>query len=176
MPTILLSSYELYKDSDGIERARRKEITSVYPWLDAELLQGGESGLVFSPKGNYTTAFIEAFIDGTFIRGEGKNLVEAEYSAWEKYLARNECPQHEWSPRNYKNGAGFCIHCNTFKSYAFTGEELGQFCHDCGVGTTYSWDFDKEKEEFIFGCELHVVESEALKRLKADIAEDTANL
>ena len=49
--------------------------------------QAGEYGLVFSSKGNYSTAFFEAFPKKPecFLRGEGKTVEEAEEECWQKY-------------------------------------------------------------------------------------------
>lgn len=155
MPIILLSSYEEYTDENGDHRSRRIKIESQYPWEGQELLQGGEGGLVIANGSSYTTAFMEAFIDGTFIRGEGITIHEAETNAWNKYLARNECEEHSWVARGYQNGAGFCSKCNTFSPKVFSGEELGQFCKVCNVGTTYSWDIDAETKIYTFFCREH---------------------
>jgi hypothetical protein len=52
-------------------------------------VQGGDSGIVFSRRKSYTTAFVEAFPKingmGTFIRGEGEDVKSAEDACWEKY-------------------------------------------------------------------------------------------
>lgn len=156
MPVILLSNYESYTDGDGVKRARRAQVESQYPWVGAQLLQGGNGGVVFKREGGtYTTSFMEAFIDGTFIRGEGATIQEAETSAWAKYELRNACAVHEWEARGYHNGAGICKNCNTFQSNVFTGDQLKQFCSECGVGTTYSWELIKGTKEYSYECELH---------------------
>jgi hypothetical protein len=126
----------------GEEYALRHE------WPPDCFVQGGRMGVVISrkPEGNYLTAYFEAF-PGTFIRGEGESLELAEDQAWAKYERYTACPEHDYKPyprgqgdnpkARYENGAGFCQNCNRFKSKAFTGEELGQFCATCGVGTTW---------------------------------------
>lgn len=99
-------------------------------------IQGGRTGIVFSAKGNYRTAFIEFFpAEDSMLRGEGKTIEEADEDLWAKLAKQNACPGHEYEPRNYQNGAGFCKHCNKFKSKCFTAEDLGQFCRECGVPT-----------------------------------------
>lgn len=125
---------------------------------DSELyLQGGTRGIVFRKDGSsYRTAFVELFVAGSFFRGEGESLEEAESAIWNKYNKSVSCGEHVWEPRGYHNGGGFCKYCNTFRSNVFTGEQLGQFCHICGVGTTYSWNSDN-----IFGCEHHPVREES---------------
>lgn len=138
-------------------------VEAVHPWPESTFLQGGFKGLVVSREPNtpsYTTVFVEAFVDNTFIRGEGTSLEEAETSAWNKFLQYRACPGHEWESRGYQNGAGFCKHCNKFASGVFSGEELGQFCATCGKGTFYGQvpslhrDTDPEYVEHWY-CELH---------------------
>lgn len=112
-------------------------VEAQYPWPEDCFLQAGAKGLVISSNGNYTTAFVEAFPNETFIRGEGATIEEAEKAAWDKYQTYEACPKHEYDPKNYTNGAGFCKHCNHFKGNVFSGEELGQYCYICTTGTTY---------------------------------------
>lgn len=119
-----------------------------HPWPAGCFVQGGHKGVVFGRTETYTTAYFEAFPD-TFIRGEGETLEQAEDDAWERYLKRTSCPGHEWESRGYRNGGGFCKHCGTFESGAFTGEQLGQYCVDCQAPTTYTWVDDD------FYCLLH---------------------
>lgn len=95
-----------------------------------EVLQNPEKGLetvaavvgaIPDPPASYRTAFFEAFprSPDTFIRGEGKDIQEAEAKAWAKYSKHVACPGHEFEKRGYKNGGGFCKHCNMFSSKAF---------------------------------------------------------
>lgn len=133
-----------------------------HPWPDETKASSGISGLVLTPTGSYQTAFIEVYPPGaSFIRGEGKDLAVCEDSAWRHYQAALCCPdtvagEHTWEARGYRNGAGFCVRCSTFRSEVFTGEHLGQFCHVCGVGTTWDWAPDPENpEKTVFTCEDH---------------------
>ena len=136
-------------------KIQNTDVEAQYPWPEDCLVQGGSSGLVIVPGGeSYGTAFVEAFPD-TFIRGEGATIKEAEDSAWAKYQRRVSCPGHEWEPRNYKNGAGFCKFCNTFQSRVFTPGDLGLSCHICGVPTYWSREDDK------FFCEEHAVDRDS---------------
>jgi hypothetical protein len=91
-----------------------------HEWPMAVFIQGGERGVVFGgPDGAYQTSFFEAFPAGTFLRGEGKTLAEAEESAWEQYQRYLDCDGKlgfgEWhgpyERRQYRNGAGFCARC-----------------------------------------------------------------
>ena len=132
-------------------------VESIYEWPEGSFLQAGHKGIVLSASGrSYTTAFLEAFLKGTFIRGEGATIEEAETAAWEKFQRSESCPKHEWESRGYTNGAGFCKHCNFFKSKVFTGEDLNQFCEICHVGTTWGATTNPQTHTEIWGCEEHI--------------------
>ena len=132
-------------------------------------MQGGGAGVVFVKGGDaYRTAFVEAFPGSTFIRGEGSTIQEAEDACWAKYEQRMACPGHDWEPRDYKNGAGFCIHCGTFGSKVFTPEQLGLFCKTCGVPTYWSRDGDD------FFCPEHATDFGRFGRLGAQAREEDA--
>lgn len=137
----------------------RPSVPAQHPWPEGVFLQGGESGLVVSAKadgGSYVTAFVEAFSDGTgFIRGQGVDLATAEHECWVKAQHVLDCPGHEWESRGYKNGGGFCIHCNRFHGEAFTPEQLGLYCAACGVPTFWNREEREGVDEF-FTCPLHV--------------------
>jgi hypothetical protein len=154
---------------------KNTSIEAQCPWPDTiDLVQGGRSGLVIRPAssgGNYTTAFVEVFSpEGGFIRGEGETVAEAETAAWKKYNARAACTNHEYEARNYKNGAGFCKHCNKFASKVFTPEEIGCLCKVCNVGTFWS-RIDND-----FYCEEHATDRDTLwlkrQRLKETAGTD----
>lgn len=119
-----------------------------YDWGDTTL-QGGNSGLVLTEKGNYTTAFVEAFPKNlrTFIRGEGKTISEAEDNAWQQYQRILNCDGHEFERRGYRNGAGFCKKCDIFQSEVFEPTEK---CVICNCNTYYTSDTDGN-----FYCENH---------------------
>jgi hypothetical protein len=98
-----------------------------YAWPVWMLVQGGKSGLVITPEGepNYTTAFVEAFPKGTFLRGEGETLAQAEKVCWLKVLEMASCPaapQHgPFERRHFRNGCGFCTKCGTWFNAEVTG-------------------------------------------------------
>lgn len=117
---------------------------TTHDWPEDMFIQGGAHGVVGvrSTGKSYTTAFVEAFPD-TFIRGEGATITEAEDNAWKKYQRQLACSVHEYEARGYTNGLGICKKCGRSESDVFTGEQLGQFCFTCGVGTTYSCYSDK---------------------------------
>ena len=92
------------------------------PWPEDMFIQGGKSGLVFRKDGStYTTAFVEASPPGTFLRGEGATVAEAEGECWLKYqrycLCSDGTGEHgPFEPRKYRNGSGFCTKCGTWMS------------------------------------------------------------
>lgn len=102
-------------------------------------VQGGSQGIVFArTKPSYVTAFVECFPPGSFIRGEGETVAEADDACWAKLQAYLGCTAHEWEARSYKNGAGFCIHCGQFGSQVFTAEQLGLRCTTCQEPTFHT--------------------------------------
>jgi len=122
----------------AMTKIRNTDADTTKPWPQGLFIQGGKHGVVLVRGGqNYRTAFVEVFPAGTFIRGEGETIAAAEQSAWEKYQAGLGC-EHEYEPRSHTNGGGFCKSCGQFGSNVFTGEQLGQFCEVCGVGTTWA--------------------------------------
>jgi len=69
------------------------------------------------------TPFFEAFVPGTFIRGEGATIADAETRAFEKYEGEKLCG-HQWGRQRpggllYTNGAGWCRKCGGFRSEMF---------------------------------------------------------
>lgn len=79
-------------------------------------VQGGGHGLVLvRGGGNYYTAFVEAFPEGTFLRGQGATITDAETACWAKYQRMLQCPaapEHgPFNPHTYDNGSGYCIRC-----------------------------------------------------------------
>lgn len=136
---IFLPGFDIIEspDPDG-PFTRRKETDAQHPWEDEVFVQGGETGIVFKGNQTYTTAFVEVFINGAFIRGEGSTLYEAETACWNKYVAQKSCVQHEWETRGRTNGSGSCKHCDSYAVNVFSLEELGSVCSVCGIGTNYN--------------------------------------
>lgn len=69
------------------------------------------------------TPFFEAFPPGTFIRGEGKTIAEAEQKAFAQYRSEFDC-RHIWGRHHgqrgtYLNGAGWCRKCGAFRGRMF---------------------------------------------------------
>lgn len=118
-------------------------------WDKDCFVQCGDSSVVVSKKGNYKTAFFEAFPNEpkTFIRGEGNSIEEAEEKAWEEFKKYKSCDNHEFERKGYTNGAGFCKHCGLFSSKQFKPTTI---CKICGEPT--NWTSDKNKEWY---CKKH---------------------
>jgi hypothetical protein len=119
-----------------IKMSTSSDYDSPHNYGDA-MVQGGHNGFVVNakdPSKSYRTAFVEAFIDNSFVRGEGATVEEADDACWAKIVKTRVCSGHEFIPRSYTNGAGFCKHCGYFASNWFTGEDLGQLCDVCGDG------------------------------------------
>lgn len=98
---------------------RNTDIEAVYPWPDGTFIQGGASGVVLRRSGGaYTTAFVEVSGAGTFIRGEGATVAEAEQACWAKFQRVVGCdgngPHGPFEARGYENGAGFCTRCGSW--------------------------------------------------------------
>jgi len=158
MAKIRLSSSKIIEDASGTPHLVYDVIESLHPWSEHKLLQGGINGavLVTDPtRASYRTAFVETFIDNTFIRGEGNTLEEAENKAWHKYQARMNCEQHEWEAGTYKNGAAICRKCGTFERHVFSAEDLNQYCSVCRVPTYYHFEVQDNGETYLFFCEEH---------------------
>lgn len=104
-----------------VMRACRPEHTPSDEWGQECRVQWGASGVVFSEKGNYRTAYFEAFpASGSgFIRGEGPTVAEAEEAALVKRRRELACPEHRTGRRKYLNGVGFCLRCGACFSSAF---------------------------------------------------------
>lgn len=109
-------------------------------WPKDTGLQYGSSGIVFSKKGSYETAFFEAFPTisgkGTFIRGEGETPDEAEDNAWKTYQKYLNCPEHEFTRihrgKHRTDGCGVCVHCGMFSTDALEPETK---CIVCDIPT-----------------------------------------
>lgn len=112
-------NWELHRLDDERREIQNTEHECTQDWPDdIRLIQGGDRGLVVGKGGNYRTAFVEVFPEGTFIRGEGPTVHDAEMDAWRKYQLWLNCVRPEghgdYDRRNYKNGGCFCGHCGTW--------------------------------------------------------------
>lgn len=118
-------------------------VVAQFDWGDT-YVQGGDDGLVLAGKRSYTTAFVEAFPKihgmGTFIRGEGTNVQEAERQCWDIYQRMLSCDGHEWD-RNVggtyrEDGYAQCKNCRMCTSDALEPLTL---CSVCEKPTTKSF-------------------------------------
>lgn len=92
------------------------EYSPTCAWPDDCMVQWGNGIIPATP-------FFEAFPKGTFIRGEGKSIAEAERAAFSKFERDMAC-DHLWGRQRpsgvlYANGAGFCRKCGGFRSKMF---------------------------------------------------------
>lgn len=90
-------------------------------WPDDCSVQCGGRGIVGTSTGVYETAFFEASPKdpSTFIRGEGKSILDAEEDAWNRYQRILACPEHEYQRHGAGSEHGICIHCQLFSSHVF---------------------------------------------------------
>lgn len=94
--------------------------------------------------------YIEAFTKQpyTMFTAHGKTLKEVETLAWKSYRKAIECENHEWEARNYRNGAGFCKHCNLFRSGVLPIKEKCAICNERTYYTYYiDWYCEEHSEE-----------------------------
>jgi hypothetical protein len=91
--------------------------TPVCSWPDDCMVQWGHGLIPAVP-------FFEAFPPGTFIRGEGETIEQAERKAFAQYESEFLCA-HVWSRHHerrgtYLNGAGWCRKCGAFRGRMFS--------------------------------------------------------
>lgn len=115
-----LLQHQVVPEWCGMREILRTGEQAMFPWPQDMYLQGGKRGLVVGRKGSYRTAFVEAFPPGTFLRGEGETVAEAEAACWAKYEKHIACDgsgEHgPYEPRQYENGGGFCVKCGAWFS------------------------------------------------------------
>lgn len=99
-----------------------------HPWPADCYVQGGNRGVVLTEDGSYWTAFVEAF-PGTFIRGEGVTIADAEDACWKRFEHLNACPtapdHGPFEAQGYTNGSGFCTNCGGWFSRVLLAEPHG---------------------------------------------------
>lgn len=130
------------KGSQVVRSSLSPAFVSQYDWGDNCQLQCGDKGLVINTqrKSSYCTAFVEAFPKvhgfGTFIRGEGANVLEAETKCWEKYQHYLACSQHEWTRTVHgverTDGYARCLNCGL----SARALKPSTTCHICQRPTT----------------------------------------
>lgn len=136
-------------------------------WDHDTFVQCGSNGIVFSKEKHYNTAFFEAFPkiinnkDSVFIRGEGKDIIEAEEVAWNKYQKALNCKNHEWT-RNFKgeertDGYAKCVHCGISGTFL----EPTTKCIYCDEKTTNIF-----KKDYV--CKKHYYEKHTIQEIIDD--------
>lgn len=106
---------------------RNLDYSIACPWPDDCYVQWGTKGivgLVGKPDGVYSVpGFFEAFPSGgdsgSFIRGEGLTIEEAERNAFAKFERHRECPHNQWRrmyPDTPHNKATNCTKCRAFRT------------------------------------------------------------
>jgi len=151
---------KLAKKSIGIFQSEFHECQ--HDWPEDCFVQCGNEGIVLTPKGSYNTAFFEAFPKNpnTFIRGEGKEIPEAENNCWQHWQKILKCSKHEYKHHGL-DGHGLCIHCGMFASNVL--EPIAKCCK-CG-SKRYSTIDD------IHYCKIHYAETEKGKQHFKEIRE-----
>lgn len=145
-----------------------EDVVAQHNWGNA-YIQGGEDGVVLTGKGAYRTAFMEAFPSvngfGTFIRGEGENILAAEDACWASYQNKINCKGHEWTRtvhgEHRSDGYAQCVHCGLRTSDALPPETL---CKVCQTPTTHTYS---NGEDYI--CLTHYYEVPEDERVSAYI-------
>jgi hypothetical protein len=126
-------------------------------WPSDTFLQCGDSGLVInrSEKDSYITAFFEAFPKDpqTFIRGEGKDLEEAELNAFKKFTKIKECHTHEYTRHGNSEHAN-CVKCGLFTSDYF------EPTHKCSVCSKENINYQISSKDFkiTYFCREHYIQ------------------
>lgn len=100
----------------GEAMGRNVDYSPRQPWPDHATVQWGNGIIPANP-------FFEAFVSGTFLRGDADTIEAAEADAYLQYKTFIGC-DHVWSRHSrtrgtYTNGAGWCVKCGSFKSKVF---------------------------------------------------------
>jgi hypothetical protein len=126
-------------------------------WPEDTFVQCGDSGLVLGNAQNesYITAFFEAFPKNpsTFIRGEGKDLPEAELNAFKKFQNIKGCDEHDYTRHGTSEHAN-CTKCGLFTSHYF------EPTHKCSVCSKENVNYQMSDEQFkvTYFCRDHYLE------------------
>lgn len=108
----------------GLLKNEYKEETT-YAWPEGSGSQAGGGSI----DGIGSAIFFEVFIEGmSYIRGEGKTLIEAEKAAWDKYQVYMNC-NHEFERFGATSQLGKCKHCSMKKDKMF---KMLTTCNSCG--------------------------------------------
>lgn len=155
----------------------KEPYTLKYDWPQDCFVQGGSNGVVCSKsKGNYETAYFEAFPKNPdcFIRGEGKDIEEAEKNAFEKFEKYSNCPNHEFEKvEGYKNGMGKCKHCGLMK-VVFEPDYTCIVCNEHECFTSILKKYKKKESDCI--CEKCASKKENFKYMGNRTISSLANM
>lgn len=81
-----------------------------HPWPEGAAVQGG------GERAGY--AFVEVYLDTTFLGGQGASIAEAEDAAWAAYSRMSSCQTSgghgPFEARHYTNGSGYCTRCGAW--------------------------------------------------------------
>lgn len=119
------------KNESKMKTARRSfgdDYNCQQNWPNDSFLQCGGSGIVLSNEGNYETAFFEAFLLNTFLRGQGVNIEEAELNAFKKYLQITQCKCHHFEKKEEHSRRGVCSICHYDIDLVFPPDEECSIC------------------------------------------------
>ncbi len=116
----------LRNECPGVRPIGHTEEPQRMPWPKAAFVQGGARGMVMARDGGaYRTAFVEVFLEETFLRGEGETIAAAEEACWKQHQAIAACPTYPlhgpWERRHFRNGAGYCGSCGGWFPGRVTG-------------------------------------------------------
>lgn len=149
----------------------KQDEASRYDWGNCRL-QAGHNGLVVGrdKDDHYYTAFFEAFPDihgfGTFLRGEGPSIVEAEKACWLTYQRQLSCFKHEWTRTvngTFRtDGYAKCTLCGLVTSDALPPTTC---CAVCNRPTTTSWQNEKHL------CHVHYHQQPLAELIAYQISE-----
>src|SRR5690606_15532594 len=96
--------------------------------------------------------------------------------AWKKVQSILNCPGHEYEPRGYTNGIGFCKHCgHQGEAGTFTPQDLGQFCSECGTPTYSKIARTHGSQPIIFRCADHMPGNGFIKEYNSLVDDDSEN-
>lgn len=122
------------------------EYVPVCAWPDDCMVQWGHGIVPANP-------FFEAFPPGTFIRGDGETIEEAERKAFAQYERDLAC-DHHWGrlrpgPRGvtYTNGVAFCRKCGGFRGSMFSPVfKIGSLRRPISKGERFMLEDDPEMD------------------------------
>lgn len=149
-----------------------KEYHCQKEWADDVYLQCGSKGVVLKKEGGYTTAFFEIFVSGTYLRGEGKTIEDAETNVYEKYRPMLECKDHHFEQVGHQDRDGVCSHCGFIKKECFKPSHECSVCHKPHVMLKIDNDhfcihhFIEKSKSIDFS-----ITSERIQKIKQDLFE-----